>query len=175
MPCSSGVTFPSACNCGRRVFTREDPFTLEDANFAFYAECEEECCRDLDSIEVPHFKRQLNDVTAKMKKMELSDEDSEFDEEEANTLEELAVGKGSDRSRNRFVYPFCLGLSRQSSSLEPVDYMLTENFLLSSKVPAFPSWSLVLLGSSYIYSHNTGVSQVRGNMPHIPPMWRILP
>ncbi len=33
MPHNSGVTFPAACNCGRKIFNREDPFTLEEANY----------------------------------------------------------------------------------------------------------------------------------------------
>jgi hypothetical protein len=34
---------------------REDPFTLKDANYTFYQELEEECCKDLEHVEFPTF------------------------------------------------------------------------------------------------------------------------
>ena len=45
MPHKSALTYISACNCGKRQSNREDPFTLIDANYTFYAEMEDECCR----------------------------------------------------------------------------------------------------------------------------------
>ncbi len=55
MPHNSGFTFPVACNCGRKLFTREDPFTLADANFRFYEDAEDDCCRELDHFVFPVF------------------------------------------------------------------------------------------------------------------------
>merc|ERR1719273_2792798 len=54
------MTFISACNCGRRQVNRDDPFALIDANFKFYAELEDECCADLDHIQVPYYKEQAS-------------------------------------------------------------------------------------------------------------------
>lgn len=51
-PHRSAMTFSSACNCGRRQVNRDDPFALIEANFKFYAELEDECCADLDHIQV---------------------------------------------------------------------------------------------------------------------------
>ena len=53
MPHRSSVTFASACNCGKKQGTREDPFNLADANFTFYNDLEDECCRDLERTPVP--------------------------------------------------------------------------------------------------------------------------
>ena len=50
--CRSSMTYISACNCGRRQVNRDDPFTLVQANFMFYAELEDECCGDLEHIQV---------------------------------------------------------------------------------------------------------------------------
>jgi len=52
---SSGVQYIAACNCGRRQANREDPFTLYEANYGFYAELEEDCCKDLNHIQFPVF------------------------------------------------------------------------------------------------------------------------
>ena len=50
MPHMSSVSFLAACNCGRKQANRDDPFTLKDANHTFYAEMEEDCCRDLEKV-----------------------------------------------------------------------------------------------------------------------------
>ena len=55
LPHRSSVTFLSACNCGRRQSTRDDPFNLLDANYAFYSDLENDCCRDLERTPVPIF------------------------------------------------------------------------------------------------------------------------
>ena len=36
-------------------FFREDPFNLYEANCGFYAELEEDCCKDLNHIQFPIF------------------------------------------------------------------------------------------------------------------------
>lgn len=53
MPHRSGVVYAAACNCGRRQCSREDPFTVAEANHAFYAEVEQECCGDLEHVDLP--------------------------------------------------------------------------------------------------------------------------
>ena len=52
IPHRSAITFLSSCNCGRRQVNRDDPFALIEANFRFYAELEDECCADLEHIQV---------------------------------------------------------------------------------------------------------------------------
>ena len=56
IPHRSAMTFISACNCGRKQVNKEDPFTLVEANFQFYAELEDDCCADLDHIQVRNSK-----------------------------------------------------------------------------------------------------------------------
>jgi protein SMG8 len=53
---SSGVRYISACNCGRKQGPREDPFTMQAANYDFYQLLGEECgCNHLESIHFPVF------------------------------------------------------------------------------------------------------------------------
>ena len=52
-PHSSKLRSSSACNCGKRVGNREDPFTLIDANVTFYRDMEKRCCGKLESIVFP--------------------------------------------------------------------------------------------------------------------------
>ncbi len=87
--------------------------------------------------------------------------------EARKTLADLAATKG-DHSRTASRYPclFCnimyfsqTGVSRQASSAEPIDYMPTSD-TPAGRLPLFPSWSLLHLGSSFLYSHSSGVSQV---------------
>ena len=58
MPCANGVTLLSACNCGRRQFDRVDPFSVSEANFRFYADCEVDCCQELERVPFPVFQQQ---------------------------------------------------------------------------------------------------------------------
>ncbi|KAK8373994.1 hypothetical protein O3P69_016215 [Scylla paramamosain] len=62
LPHSSGVTYISFCNCGRRQGQREDPFSMNDANFVFYSHLAESCCSRLDSISFPTFKPSVSDA-----------------------------------------------------------------------------------------------------------------
>jgi hypothetical protein len=53
---SSGVRYVSACNCGRKQVPREDPFTMQAANYDFYRRLGEECgCNHLESVRFPLF------------------------------------------------------------------------------------------------------------------------
>lgn len=54
------------------------------------------------------------------------------------------------------------GVNRQLSSVESLPHMLTRD-TPPGKLPLFASWSLVQLGSSFLYSHSTGVNQVMSN------------
>jgi len=55
MPHTSGMQYIAACNCGRKQANREDPYTLYEANYGFYAELEEDCCKDLQHLTFPIF------------------------------------------------------------------------------------------------------------------------
>ncbi|XP_059054514.1 nonsense-mediated mRNA decay factor SMG8 [Achroia grisella] len=54
---SSGVRYVSACNCGRTKCSRDDPYTVRQANHGFYRLAAEDCvgCDALQSIEFPVF------------------------------------------------------------------------------------------------------------------------
>ncbi|XP_038074282.1 protein smg8-like [Patiria miniata] len=47
MPHTNNNRTPCACNCGRTVGQRDDPFTLKLANFDFFQGLEERCCSKL--------------------------------------------------------------------------------------------------------------------------------
>ena len=46
-----------------------------------------------------------------------------------------------------------------SVSMEPLPHMPTKD-TAPGRLPLFSSWSLVQLGSSFLYSHSSGVNQV---------------
>ncbi|XP_050702519.1 nonsense-mediated mRNA decay factor SMG8-like [Eriocheir sinensis] len=64
MPHSSGVTYISFCNCGRRQGQREDPFTVHDANHLFYSLLADTCCTRLEAITFPTFKPSVSNARA---------------------------------------------------------------------------------------------------------------
>ena len=66
MPHMSSVSFLAACNCGRKQANRDDPFTLKDANHNFYAEMEEECCRDLEKVRLIYLSMAINNSFYKL-------------------------------------------------------------------------------------------------------------
>ena len=63
-PHSSKLRSSSACNCGKRVGNREDPFTLIDANVTFYRDMEKRCCGKLESIVFPTRVSSTSDKTS---------------------------------------------------------------------------------------------------------------
>ena len=219
--CSSGVQYIAACNCGRRQANKEDPFKLVDANYNFYAELEEDCCKELEHVAFPvseHSPAKLNisasdksepELTEKMDnnkdtsqvpavpdlklvEMKAEDEESEERRSEAGVeteiilevLENLTLDTNTGKSPSKVTYTqsvICMTtvktiynyktikyniqvaslLSRASSQSEFLSTMKTLNSPAGSK-PLFPSWSLVLVGSSHLYSHSAGLgSQVQ--------------
>ena len=180
-----------------------------DANYNFYAELEEDCCKELEHGSFPvseHSPAKLNisasdksgpEQTDKndnkdtskvpavpdlklvdMKKAE--DEESEERRSEAGeeteiileVLENLTLDTSTGKSPSKVTYTqsaICTTvnyvqvaslLSRASSQSEFLSTMKTLNSPAGSK-PLFPSWSLVLVGSSHLYSHSAGLgSQV---------------
>ncbi|ODN03335.1 Protein SMG8 [Orchesella cincta] len=51
-PHSSASRIVSYCNCGKKQGSREEPFTIRDANFEFYRKLAKDCC---DKFEKYHF------------------------------------------------------------------------------------------------------------------------
>ncbi len=129
MPHQSSVTIVSACNCGKRQGNRDDPFSLAEANYAFYCEIEADCCRDLERVSVPVHRFQ--------------DDECEATGGQPGDLQSLANLMTNQRQRNKS---------------ECVAHMLTKS-TPPNQLPAFPSWALTQLGSSTIYSHSSGVNQ----------------
>lgn len=59
---SSSVVYLSACNCGHKQGTREDPFTIRTANYDFYQIMASDCiCGCLDRINFPVFQPSTQD------------------------------------------------------------------------------------------------------------------
>lgn len=59
---SSGVRYLSACDCGHKQGTRDDPFTIRAANYDFYKILSVECgCDMLDRINFPVFQPSVKD------------------------------------------------------------------------------------------------------------------
>merc|ERR1719422_2626785 len=111
---SSGVQYIAACNCGRRQANREDPFKLVDANYNFYQQLEEECCKDLEHVEFPvYIPAKVNLVPTEKIELEIVDkiEDSgpivdvpEIEVDEPKEVEE-DVGVGEDKEEKRVDTP----------------------------------------------------------------------
>ncbi len=132
MPHRSTVSIVSACNCGKRQGNRDDPFTVVEANYAYYAELEADCCRDLERVAVPvhAFRDDL-----------LGGDEAGADLQSLANLTAGSSGKNKNSNRSRCI-------SAMLTKATPANHL-----------PAFPSWSLIHLGSSTLYSHSSGVGQ----------------
>lgn len=52
----SGVRYICACNCGRCQGSREDPFSLRQANYDYFQILAKQCgCAQLENIQFPVF------------------------------------------------------------------------------------------------------------------------
>jgi len=58
---STGNRLVSYCNCGRRTGTRDEPFTIREANYDFYQRLALECCAKLDGWKVPVFEERRDE------------------------------------------------------------------------------------------------------------------
>lgn len=212
---SSSSKLTSYCNCGRRQASRDEPFTIRQANYDYYRKAGRDCCDKLESHSFPVFtplhdddsalgeSQQLSlqemivilqrksdslislkgDVstvktTQKEKadqngvgldeeevfeaelRQEESDEDEELEEEEEAIEEQDEIeetsGKRSLSKDN--VHSDRTLFKRHSSTVEYLPGMYHSKSPLGL-LPLFPSWSLVCLGPSSIYSHSHGCSQ----------------
>lgn len=60
----STITYVSACNCGKTQGRREDPYTIEQANYEFYTLMTRNCpiCVKQDKIDFPIFKSSSSEI-----------------------------------------------------------------------------------------------------------------
>ena len=193
MSCTSGVQYIAACNCGRRQANREDPFKLVDANYNFYQQLEEECCKDLEHVTFPVYQAQPIPATASLVptekiKLEVKElkEDSEESPEHRTKQEAVPEVKVEDTMARvetpaeddaEIILEVLENLHIDGKSPSKVASLLSRassqvEFLTSMKTltsspglkPEFPSWSLVMLGSSHVYSHSAGLAAQPGFM-----------
>merc|ERR1719318_178944 len=187
---SSGVQYIAACNCGRRQANREDPFKLVDANYNFYQQLEEDCCKDLEHVSFPEYSpAKVNLVpTEKIVVEVVEKKEEEEKEDEKVTVNEAVVPEvqveepsdndekkeDKDPSPERVETPaedeagkspskVASLLARTSSQVEFLTHMKTLSSPPGLK-PEFPSWSLVMIGSSHLYSHSSGLGAQPGFM-----------
>ncbi|XP_050420698.1 nonsense-mediated mRNA decay factor SMG8 isoform X3 [Adelges cooleyi] len=214
---SSSVVYLSACNCGHKQGTREDPFTIRAANYDFYQLMANDCvCGCLDQINFPVFQPStqdyraaqlfakppviagrknsagllhtptqlghteglslggvftschsvdpINDILGEVSRnRDISDRQSLVPteltsrpkNEEAVTSNQIVIRVTDTDSDTREK-----SLVRQPSTTEYLPGMLhTES--PNSLLPQYPSWSLVCLGSSCLYSHNIGLQETQ--------------
>ena len=136
--CMMCLWISAACDCGRTQGTRDDPYTVKLANYTFYQQISKGCaCSGLDRHTFPTFEPSVTELAAAA----LSDnEDSTLQLLDQMTPNEVKT------------------LSKEASTKEYLPGMLT----LTSPpnlLPQYPSWSLVCLGPSSLYSHNLGLSE----------------
>ncbi|XP_026330277.1 protein SMG8 [Hyposmocoma kahamanoa] len=191
---SSGVRYISACNCGRTKCSRDDPYTVRRANHTFYTQAAEECgvCPTLQTIEFPVFQPSTPTYRAASVKGAASQEEKELSEARGSggdtpsgeggegwSPDALSPGSAADddektpADENRYVVPVrgdCSTdkvMTRQPSTTEYLPGML-HTASPPGLLPAFPSWSLVCLGPSSLYSHSLGLPEhlQPGFLPH---------
>jgi len=205
---SSGVQYIAACNCGRRQANREDPFKLIDANYNFYQQLEEDCCKDLEHVAFPEYspakvnlvptekivvevvekkdeevekvKEPKNESKEEVPKVQVeepssNDENSKEDktpspervdtpaEDEAEIILEVLENLHIEGSAGKSPSKVASLLARTSSQVEFLPHMKTLSSTPGLK-PEFSSWSLVMIGSSHLYSHSSGLGAQPGFM-----------
>ncbi|XP_041989286.1 protein SMG8 [Aricia agestis] len=181
---SSGVRYTSACACGRVRTGRDDPYSVRRANCGFYTLAAAACsaCDALPAIHFPVF--QPSTTTYRAASVKGDDEvtqGQDSKEEEPPTRpsppsssytppDELSPGSERDEEEDE---PACSDtdidvvtvredtttekvITRQPSTTEYLPGMLHTGSPVGL-LPAYPSWSLVCLGPSSLYSHSLGL------------------
>ncbi|XP_059470994.1 nonsense-mediated mRNA decay factor SMG8 isoform X2 [Neocloeon triangulifer] len=176
IPHLSGVRYVSTCNCGRKQGPREDPFVLRTANCDFYAALAADCCDRHEKWAFPVFQPSIKDFKAARVAV---DEDTGKQEKFSfggllSGMDEAAQMKDGDEFVDQQLFlrmeEMCLdsakekGLVRQASTTEYLPGMLHSGSPVGL-LPQFPSWSLVCLGPSSVYSHNHGLTDQPGFLP----------
>ncbi|TRY75744.1 hypothetical protein TCAL_11106 [Tigriopus californicus] len=171
----SGLTFVSACNCGKRQSNRSDPFELIEANWRFFSECEIECCQALVHLDFPVCEAKANAIRTSAALSSSALLDLASDPNAVKTLENLEIKDSDETSTTKgkpdlpstSVPPFQsladLAQTNQGNRpgvnfADPISFMLTKT-TPTDRLPLFPSWSLIQLGSSHLYSHSSGMNQ----------------
>jgi len=200
---SSGVQYIAACNCGRRQANREDPFKLVDANYNFYQQLEEDCCKDLEHVAFPEYSpvkvnlvptekivvevvekkegeskiEESPEGTPALPEVQVEEPGDETKQEkisspervetpaedEAEIILEVLENLHIDGSSGKSPSKVASLLARTSSQIEFLPHMKTLNSPPGLK-PEFASWSLVMIGSSHLYSHSCGLGAQPGFM-----------
>lgn len=189
----SGVRYVAACDCGRKQGSRDDPYSVRQANYTFYQTLAMDCmCGKLqvERVKFPVFQPSTEEyraanlfagtaTTVKTQRSQeqvnsdkLSDPRSDLSQgsdmlvpsksefslappqenvisQDNEIVLELLEEKEDSKDKN---------LVRQPSTTEYLPGMLTTSSP-PSLLPQFPSWSLVCLGASSLYSHNLGLSE----------------
>ncbi|KAJ6648296.1 Nonsense-mediated mRNA decay factor SMG8 [Pseudolycoriella hygida] len=186
---SSGIVYISTCNCGRTQGRRDDPYTIRQANYDFYQVLAKSCpaCSKLDKFDFSVFEPSTNDFRAAELERTSTELKESFDKQSLNDHSpiftssqsqpaNLSLGsidnedqnntyESDDDSVNEIVIKVGStpanvdkNMLRQPSTTEYLPGMIH----MSSPVgllPQFPSWSLVCVGPSSVYSHNSGLPE----------------
>ncbi|XP_071840984.1 nonsense-mediated mRNA decay factor SMG8-like isoform X2 [Apostichopus japonicus] len=99
MPHTNNNRTPCACNCGKTIGHRDDPFDLKVANYDFFQDLEEKCCSKLQHILFPVYApRRVSQTSPDPEKVTPSE--TETVEEEARTTEETEeMDKTAEKSK----------------------------------------------------------------------------
>lgn len=83
---SSGVVYISTCNCGRTQGRRDDPYTIQQANYDFYQVLAKNCpsCGKLENINFSVFEPSTNDFRAAELQQISNDQKQSFDKQFIN-------------------------------------------------------------------------------------------
>ncbi|XP_059618175.1 nonsense-mediated mRNA decay factor SMG8 [Phlebotomus argentipes] len=175
---SSGVVYVSTCNCGRTQGRREDPYTTKQANYDFYQLLAANCsgCLKAEKFIFPIFEpsgvdfraaevvhddlgelysqdssnaaTQLTHSHTDLSLKTLDDKMSPEKRKSPEDVQEIVVKVGESPEK----------VMRQHSTTEYLPGMIHTQSL-SGLLPQFPSWSLVCIGPSSIYSHISGLPE----------------
>uniref|UniRef100_A0A7G3A9K2 Nonsense-mediated mRNA decay factor SMG8 n=1 Tax=Lutzomyia longipalpis TaxID=7200 RepID=A0A7G3A9K2_LUTLO len=174
---SSGVLYVSTCNCGRTQGRREDPYTTKQANYDFYQILAANClgCSKAEMYIFPIFEPSGVDFRAAEVVHEALQE--LYSEDESNAATQLTQNTHTDLSLKSLAEENLprkspedvqeivvkVGESpekilRQHSTTEYLPGMVHTQSI-TGLLPQFPSWSLVCIGPSSIYSHTSGLPE----------------
>lgn len=191
----SGVKYVASCDCGRKQGSRDDPYSIRQANYNFYQSLAIDCVcgkPQVERVKFPVFQPSTEEyraanlfaggvsvtTTSKAAKSQeqVSSDKMSVSRSDLSQDDDLLSPSKSDFSLphpqenvspqdNEIVLEILeekdetkdKNLVRQPSTTEYLPGMLTTTSP-SSLLPQFPSWSLVCLGASSLYSHNLGLS-----------------
>ncbi|XP_033100285.1 protein smg8-like isoform X2 [Anneissia japonica] len=181
MPHTNNNRTPCACNCGRFVSFRDDPFDLKIANYDYFEELAEKCCGKLKKISFSVYVPQRSSSSVEPEVPKTSPDDKR-----SSVLESIDHSKLDNVTNNAVCSPaLSLGQSGGSdvfthynSSLSVNEAVITERGKLVKQLsmaehlkgmtcttspahllPRFSSWSLLCLGKASLYNPAKGLEQ----------------